>query len=43
LIIVIDLMVFHKSLCLNDNYSVLLANLEIFYEDIQYQTHYVCG
>ena len=42
LIIDIDFMVFHKSLCLTD-YLALLANLAIFNEKIEYQTHYECG
>ena len=42
LIIDIDFMVFHKSLRLTDS-PALLANLAIFYEEIEYQTHYECG
>ena len=42
LIIDIDFMVFHKSLCLTDSLA-LLANLAIFDEEIEYQTHYECG
>jgi hypothetical protein len=36
LIIDIDFMVFHKSLCLTDN-PALLANSAIFYKEIEYQ------
>jgi hypothetical protein len=42
LIIFIDFMVFHKSMCLIDN-PALLANLVIFNKEIEYQTHYECG
>jgi hypothetical protein len=42
LIIDIEFMVFHKSLCLTDN-PALLANLAIFDEEIEYQTHYERG
>jgi hypothetical protein len=41
LLIDIEFMVFHNSLCLTDN-PALLANLAIFYEEIKNQIHYEC-
>ena len=42
LIIVLDFMVFHKSLCLIDTLPCW-QNSAIFDEEIEYQTHYECG
>ena len=42
LFIVLDFMVFHKSLCLIDTLPCW-RNSTIFDEEIEYQTHYECG